>query len=160
MSQFSFDSEAVQEALTEPLFELQADTQFDPPIESQEEPQAPEPVAEPGAEAVAEVVPEPVAEPVAESVVEPDSATDTLALSVDDFAALEDRILRAVSLVKRERLARSAAEERAVNAEAVLLEQSPKLEQLQHEVSKLHAEREQVRQRVERLLAQLDVLEL
>ena len=31
----------------------------------------------------------------------------TLALSADEFSALEERILRAVNLVKRERLARS-----------------------------------------------------
>ena len=148
MSQFSFDSEALEEAESEPQFELQADAQFDPLFKPQEEPQAPEPVAAPEAEAVAE--------PVAQSATEP----ETLALSVDDFAALEERILRAVNLVKRERLARAAAEERATQAEALLAEQTPKVEQLQSEVSKLHAERDQVRQRVERLLAQLDVLEL
>ncbi len=42
----------------------------------------------------------------------------TLALSVDEFSSLEERILRAVNLVKRERLARAAAEERATQAEA------------------------------------------
>jgi hypothetical protein len=152
MSQFSFDSEALEEAQTEPLFDLQADTQFDTHFEPQEEPQAPEAVAEPVAEAIAEGTTEPVAAP--------DAPTETLALSVDDFAALEERILRAVNLVKRERLARAAAEERAAQAEALLLEQSPKLERLQDEVQKLHAERDHVRQRVERLLAQLDVLEL
>jgi uncharacterized coiled-coil DUF342 family protein len=92
---------------------------------------------------------------------------ETLALSVDEFAALEERILRAVNLVKRERLTRAEAEERAVQAEAKLQEQMPvadqlrkESEQLQTEVNGLRAERDQVRQRVERLLSQLDALEL
>jgi hypothetical protein len=85
---------------------------------------------------------------------------EALALSVDDFSALEERIVRAVELVKRERLARSAAEERAAQAETQLHEQLPRVEQLQSEVKALRVERDQVRQRVERLLAQLDALEL
>jgi uncharacterized coiled-coil protein SlyX len=84
----------------------------------------------------------------------------TLALSLDDFSSLEDRILRAVNLVKRERLARAAAEERASQAEARLGEQSPVIEQLQKEIAALHAERDHVRQRVEKLLTQLDTLEM
>jgi uncharacterized coiled-coil protein SlyX len=84
----------------------------------------------------------------------------TLALSADDFSALEERVLRAVNLVKRERLARSEAEDRAAKAEAKLAEQAPVADSLQNEVTALRAEREQVRQRVERLLSQLDALEL
>lgn len=83
-----------------------------------------------------------------------------LAVSAADFAALEERILRAVDLVKRERKARAAAEERAVRAEAQLGEQSPVVDQLRQEIRALRAERDQVRQRVERLLAQLDALEI
>lgn len=84
----------------------------------------------------------------------------TLAMTVDDFSALEERILRAVNLVKRERMARAEAEERALRAEGKLLEQAPVAEQLQKEVTALRAERDHVRQRVERLLAQLDALEV
>jgi hypothetical protein len=91
---------------------------------------------------------------------EPIEEPGNLALSVDDFSALEERILRAVNVVKRERLARAAAEERAVQAEAKLQEQTPLMDQLQKELSTLHAERDHVRQRVERLLSQLDALEL
>ena len=83
-----------------------------------------------------------------------------LAVSVDEFSALEERIRRAVELVKRERQARAAAEERAAKAEEKLHAQSPVVEQLQSELHALRAERDQVRQRVERLLAQLDALEL
>jgi len=90
----------------------------------------------------------------------PAGGPGTLALTLDDFSSLEDRILRAVNLVKRERLARAAAEERAVQAEAKLNEQTPLTEQLQKEVASLRAERDHVRQRVEKLLSQLDALEL
>jgi hypothetical protein len=90
----------------------------------------------------------------------------TVALSADEFSALEERILRAVNLVKRERLARAAAEERATLAEARASEQSQttenqkrETESLVKELDALRAERDQVRQRVERLLSQLDVLE-
>ena len=85
---------------------------------------------------------------------------ETLALSADDFSALEERILRAVNLVKRERLARTEAEERATQAEARLAEQTPVAESLQSELNALRAERDQIRQRVERLLSQLDALEV
>ncbi len=90
-----------------------------------------------------------------------------LAVSADDFAALEERIHRAVELVRRERQARAGAEARSAELEARVTEveaqlqaQSPLMEQLQNELSALRSEREQVRQRVERLLKQLDTLEM
>jgi predicted RNase H-like nuclease (RuvC/YqgF family) len=83
-----------------------------------------------------------------------------LAVSAGDFSALEERIHRAVELVKRERQARATAEERATKAEEKLHAQSPMLEKLQSEMNALRAERDQVRQRVERLLTQLDTLEV
>jgi hypothetical protein len=116
-------------------------------------------------EAVDEAQPEQTAQPAqqpeeARPAQEPAAEPGNLALSVDDFAALEERVLRTVNLVKRERLARAAAEEHAAQAEAQLREQTPLAERLQKEVNVLRAERDQVRQRVERLLAQLDALEL
>jgi chromosome segregation ATPase len=121
--------------------------------------------------------------------------TGALAVSVDDFAALEERVRRAVDVVKRERDARTAAEARAAEletratqaetrrtelearvaqsvarqadfetraalAEAQLKSQSSVIEQLKIDVGALNAERDQVKQRVERLLTQLDTLEL
>jgi chromosome segregation ATPase len=83
-----------------------------------------------------------------------------LTVSADDFAALEERIRRAIEVVKRERQARAAAEERATSAEAQMRTQAPLLEQLQNEINAMRTERDQVRQRVERLLSQLDALEL
>ncbi len=84
----------------------------------------------------------------------------TLALTLDDFSSLEDRVLRAVNLVKRERLARAAAEQRATEAEARLRDQTAAGDELQKEVHALRAERDHIRQRVEKLLSQLDALEL
>jgi len=84
----------------------------------------------------------------------------TLALSANDFSALEERVVRAVSLVKSERQARAAAEQRAESFETRLQEQVALVKSLQEEVRVLNSERDQVRQRVERLLTQLDALEL
>lgn len=83
----------------------------------------------------------------------------TLAVSSNEFAALEERVLRAVNLVKRERMARAEAEERASSAEARLEEHRAQFENLQKEVSALRGERDAVRQRVEKVLSQLDELE-
>jgi uncharacterized coiled-coil protein SlyX len=101
-------------------------------------------------------------QPVAEAEPAPEAAPQETpaALTIDDFAALEERVLRAVSLVRREREARHAAEERLMHLESQTLAQVPVVEQLQQEVDALRAERDQVRQRVERLLSQLDALEL
>ncbi|MGB6744501.1 MAG: hypothetical protein WBE38_12725 [Terracidiphilus sp.] len=113
--------------------------------------------------------------------VEPHAEPETLAVSMHDFSALEDRVLRAVDLVKHARQERAAAEERAAQneeratqaeahavqageraaqAEAKLREQGPVVDGMQSELRALKAERDQVRQRVERLLEQLDGLEL
>jgi chromosome segregation ATPase len=97
-----------------------------------------------------------------------------LAVSEDDFSALEERVLRAVAMLKHERQARAAAEVRIAQAEehatraeeelgalqTQLNQQTPLVEQLQNEISSLRAERDTVRHRVERLLGQLDSLEI
>lgn len=87
---------------------------------------------------------------------------DPLALTVsaDDFSALEDRIVRAVEVVKREKQARIAAEERAQKAESELRSVTPRIEALEREIDVLKNERDHVRTRVERLLTQLDALQL
>jgi chromosome segregation ATPase len=104
------------------------------------------------------------------SVEQPENAHEepaALAVSADDFASLEERILRAVELVKRERQARAAVEAHKADLEAHVAQveaqvqaKSLEVEQMQNELHALRAEREQVRQRVERLLKQLDALEL
>lgn len=83
-----------------------------------------------------------------------------LTVSAVDFSALEDRVFRAVEVLKRERQARAAAEERASHAEAQVTERTARVDQLEKELHALRGERDQVRQRVERLLTQLDALEL
>jgi chromosome segregation ATPase len=94
-------------------------------------------------------------------------APRTLGLSMDEFSALEERIVRAVSLVRRERQARTAAEERANELEAKLNKPNQELARIEEElkqkteeIATLNAERDQLRQRVERILTQLDSLEL
>jgi septal ring factor EnvC (AmiA/AmiB activator) len=89
-----------------------------------------------------------------------DGTPGNLALSSTDFSALEDRVARTVQLVKTERQARAAAEERAESLDAQLSEQQSVVKTLQEEVRALNAERDQVRQRVDRLLSQLDALEV
>lgn len=96
---------------------------------------------------------------VAEEV-RPGQEPGTLAMSANEFAALEERILRAVNLVKRERLARTEAEERAAAAESLMNEQGLTIDNLQKEIASLRAEREAVKERVDRILAQLDTLEV
>ena len=89
-----------------------------------------------------------------------DSAPGTLAMTADEFAALEERVLRAVNVVKRERIARSEAELRAVAAEETVSQQTETIDNLNKEISDLRAEREAIKQRVDRILSQLDALEV
>jgi predicted RNase H-like nuclease (RuvC/YqgF family) len=111
-------------------------------------------------EVVEEAQPEEQAEPVAEQTAELAAEASAVTLSVDEFSALEERIQRTVNLVKFERQARATAEERVSTLQTQLREQAPLAEQLQEEISALREERTQVRQRVERILSQLDALEL
>jgi Mg2+ and Co2+ transporter CorA len=79
-----------------------------------------------------------------------------LPIAADDFNALEQRVLRTVELLKQERAARAAAEQNASTLQQLLDEQSVQLSKVQDQVKTLEQERETVRQRVERLLKQLD----
>ena len=75
--------------------------------------------------------------------------------SFDEFQALEQKVLRAVEIVKREREARAEAEAEVATLRAQLAEQSVTAES---QVTTLTKEREAVRQRVEKMLAQMDEL--
>jgi septal ring factor EnvC (AmiA/AmiB activator) len=77
-------------------------------------------------------------------------------VTADDFSALEQRIVRAVELVKKERAARTQADETAARLQSELETQAATLEQTQEQLRTLEKEREHVRQRVEKLLKQLD----
>lgn len=84
----------------------------------------------------------------------------TLTVSANDISALEERILRVVEMVKQERQERTAAEERALHAEAEMSEQALRIEALEKELSVHKSERHQAHQRVERMLDLLNSLEL
>jgi hypothetical protein len=77
-------------------------------------------------------------------------------LAADDFNALEQRVLRMVSLLQTEREARAAAERHTAELQHRLDEQNSSAKHTQTELDALRQERESVRQRVERLLKQLD----
>ena len=90
-------------------------------------------------------------------------------VSVDEFQALEQKVLRAVDLVKREREARAAAEAEVATLREQLAARAKSVESqvqavqrekaaAEHQVAALNQERDTVRQRVERMLQQMDEL--
>jgi len=84
----------------------------------------------------------------------------TLTVSANDCSALEERIVRVVEMVKQERQERTAAEDRALHAEAEMSEQALRIEVLEKELNAHKSERHHSHQRVERMLNLLDSLEL
>lgn len=91
--------------------------------------------------------------------------TVTATVSVDEFQALEGKVLQAVEMIRRERDARTAveAERNAAQAEvAALQERLAALEEAtstaQTELAAYHRERESLRERVERMVTQMDEL--
>ncbi|MDP9050614.1 MAG: hypothetical protein M3O31_07815 [Acidobacteriota bacterium] len=97
-------------------------------------------------------------------------------MSEDEFQALEQKVLRAVEIVKREREARAAAEAEIASLQEQLTAQAgsaatevqaaeSRAQSLQREkevaesqISALNQERDAVRQRVEKMLQQMDEL--
>ena len=93
------------------------------------------------------------------------ATTGSGTISADEFQALESKVLQAVEMIRRERDARTAAEaeRNAARAEvAVLQERLAALEEAtstaRTELETYHRERDEVRSRVERMLAQMDEL--
>jgi hypothetical protein len=76
-------------------------------------------------------------------------------LSFDEFQALEQKVLRAVEVVKRERAARAQAEAEVASLRTQLEAQTALSEE---QMSAANKERETVRQRVEGMLRQMDDL--
>jgi phage terminase Nu1 subunit (DNA packaging protein) len=74
----------------------------------------------------------------------------------EEFNALEQRVLRAVELLRTERTARAAAEQKAAELEQLMEVQATELAQAQTQLKAYEGERDHVRQRVERMLKQLD----
>ncbi len=79
-----------------------------------------------------------------------------LPLAADDFSALEQRVLRTVELLKVERDARAAAEQRIASLEHKLQQLTEQNASDTAQIETLEQERETVRTRVERLLKHLD----
>ena len=97
-------------------------------------------------------------------------------ISVDEFQALEQKVLRAVEIVKREREARAAAEAEVASLREKLLEQAAQakseLEAVESrveaaerdkraaetQIAALNQDRDTVRQRLEKMLQQMDEL--
>ncbi|WP_158790891.1 hypothetical protein [Granulicella sp. L60] len=82
----------------------------------------------------------------------------TSTISVDEFQALEQKVLRAVEIVKREREARATAEAEVASLRAQLAEQQSLTGMVESELTTLTKERETVRLRVEKMLQQMDEL--
>ena len=93
------------------------------------------------------------------------TAALTGSISVDEFQALEQKVLKAVEIVKREREARAAAdaqnaalqtEDTALRAQRAAHNQAQA--DVQTQLTTLNQERDLVRQRVEKMLHQIDEL--
>lgn len=82
-----------------------------------------------------------------------------LAVAVDTLAALEQRVVRAIEMLNREREQRSEIEKELAHARAQLDVQHAHGVTLQREIEELHRERDTVRTRVERLMSSLDAIE-
>lgn len=82
----------------------------------------------------------------------------TATISVDEFQALEQKVLRAVEIVKKEREARAKAEAEVAQLREQLEFQTLVASEAQTAVNTLTKERENVKQRVEKMLQQMDDL--
>jgi septation ring formation regulator EzrA len=84
--------------------------------------------------------------------------TETERTAGEDFPALEEKIYKAIELLKSARTAKAAAERDANRLREQLEQREEELEMLRSEVISLRKEREEVRGRVEKMLKQIDAL--
>ena len=82
----------------------------------------------------------------------------TATISVDEFQALEQKVLRAVEIVKKEREARAKADAEVANLKEQLEFQTLVASEAQAAVNTLSKDRDVVKQRVEKMLQQMDEL--
>ena len=82
----------------------------------------------------------------------------TATISVDEFQALEQKVLRAVEIVKQEREARAKAETEIASLREQLEFQTLLATEAQTSLNTLNKERDGVRLRVEKMLQQMDEL--
>ncbi|MGD0446192.1 MAG: hypothetical protein ABSA39_19840 [Edaphobacter sp.] len=86
------------------------------------------------------------------------TSTISSGISADEFQALEQKVLRAVEIVKREREARAVAEAEAASLREELASYKTNARAIETELTTLNKERDQVRLRVEKMLNQIDEL--
>jgi len=86
------------------------------------------------------------------------TSTISSGISADEFQALEQKVLRAVEIVKREREARAAAEAEVASLREQLAIYQSNARAAETELNTLNKERDQVRARVEKMLQQMDEL--
>jgi chromosome segregation ATPase len=86
------------------------------------------------------------------------TSTISPGITADEFQALEQKVLRAVEVVKREREARAAAEAEVASLREQLAAQQSLSSSVEAELTTLSKERETVRTRVEKMLQQMDEL--
>ena len=86
------------------------------------------------------------------------TSTISSGISADEFQALEQKVLRAVEIVKKEREARAAAEAEISSLREQLAIYQSNARAAETELNTLNKERDQVRARVEKMLQQMDEL--
>jgi len=86
------------------------------------------------------------------------TSTISSGISADEFQALEQKVLRAVEIVKKEREARATAEAEVASLREELATYKQNVRTVETEINTLTKEREQVRVRVEKMLQQIDEL--
>jgi chromosome segregation ATPase len=82
------------------------------------------------------------------------------AVSSDEFQALEAKVYKTVELLKSAREAKAIAERDVSRLRVQLEEREEEVETLREQMVNLRREREEVRGRVEKMLKQMDVIEL
>jgi uncharacterized protein involved in exopolysaccharide biosynthesis len=90
------------------------------------------------------------------------TSTITPGITTEEFQALEQKVLRAIEIVKSEREARAVAEAEVAalraQLDALTAAQGEALTAAQAQLNTLNQERDAVRQRVEKMLQQMDEL--
>lgn len=82
-----------------------------------------------------------------------------LVVAADTFAALEQRVVRAIELLNREREEHAVTEKQLAGLREQLEAQQTQTATLRREIEDLRDERDAVRIRIERLMASLDAIE-
>ena len=90
------------------------------------------------------------------------TSTISPGITTEEFQALEQKVLRAIEIVKSEREARAVAEAEVAalraQLDALTATQGEALTAAQAQLNTLNQERDAVRQRVEKMLQQMDEL--